>query len=321
MNEVKVQYSEIINVERSRELLDIWTQLDDFTYLNTPLCQVIDGKIYVGVCGSGRYPGSSGDDYGPHLYRFDPDTYTWESMADYPDNMAQIQSAVVNDFLYAGLGKHYASYGYTDIWYSYNPVTNSWTSRARPSYDLISNVPAATVACENAIYILAGRSGSYWTAKWISYSSGANTWGEIGTFPGGARTGAVAAAIGTNIYLGLGTGVTIGGVVTESYKDWWAYNTVLNEWTQLTDFGGAARQNTSIFVYANNIYVGCGYTYPASGRKDWWKYDVLSDTWSYQTNYPGGGYVSVAAATVGSKVFMGLGGIGTQGQKDWWEYK
>jgi N-acetylneuraminic acid mutarotase len=321
MNEVKVQYSEIINVERSRELLDIWTQLDDFTYLNTPLCQVIDNMIYVGVCGSSIYPGSQTDDYGRHLRRFNPNSYSWETMADYPDSMAYIQSAVVNGGLYAGLGSHYASYGYTDIWCSYSPVTNSWTSRARPSYDLISNVPAVTVACENAIYILAGRSGLYWTAKWIGYSPGADAWGEIGAFPGGARTGAVAAAIGTNIYLGLGAGVTSGGVLIESYNDWWVYNTVLNEWTQLADFGGAARQDASIFVYENNIYVGCGYTFSGPGRKDWWKYNVLSNTWSLETSYPGAGYVDVAAAAVGSKIFMGLGGIGTQGQKDWWEYK
>ena len=291
-----------------------WTQLSDFTYLKDPLCHAINNKLYVGTGGPGR-TAEQGPHFSPNLYEYDPLTDSWSSKAAYPDSMRRIQSAVVDGILFAGLGDHYLSYTYTSIWCAYNPATDAWTTKSGPSYEINSDHGCTIASCGASIYLLAWESNNLNEAKWSAYSVGGNSWSAIGTFPGGARFDGVAVAIGDIIYIGLGSSGSV------DFTDWWSFNTDSSAWTQLATFPGTGRCRASIFVFNNKIFVGCGLGYAQGGSfKDWWKYDPSTNTWVIETTYPGEAYSWVASAVVKDTAFIGLGGIGTSGQKDWWRY-
>jgi N-acetylneuraminic acid mutarotase len=65
-------------------------------------------------------------------------------------------------------------------------------------------------------------------------------------------------------------------------------------WTQLANYGGAARANDVGFSIGHYGFVGCGNN--SSGYlHDFWKYDVYTNTWSSIPNYPGQGQLVCAS--------------------------
>ena len=86
-------------------------------------------------------------------------------------------------------------------------------------------------------------------------------------FGGTGRDGAVAAALGSKIYVGTG----MDGV---KKKDWWEYDPATDLWTQKTDFGGAARFGVVAASIGSKTYVGTGNT--GARMKDW-----FLQVWNY----------------------------------------
>lgn len=61
------------------------------------------------------------------------------------------------------------------------------------------------------------------------------------------------------------------------------------QWTQLTDFGGAGRHRATGLVIGNKAYVGCGHingTGIETLYDDWWEYDAASNAWTQKANLP-----------------------------------
>ena len=139
------------------------------------------------------------------------------------------------------------------------------------------------------------------------------TWVQNADFGGLGVDAAVAAAVGTKIYVGTGN---------ESgtrRSDWWAYDTVYNIWTQKKNFDGSARQLAVAAAVGNSVYIGTG---NASGGdiKDWWAYDTTADTWTQKTDFGGAARSYACTAAVGTKIYVGLGIGGATEYKDWWAY-
>ena len=80
-------------------------------------------------------------------------------------------------------------------------------------------------------------------------------------FGGSARNAAVAAALGSKIYVGT-------GLDGANKKDWWEYDPSTDLWTQKTDFGGTARFVAVAASLGSKIYVGTGND--GANKKDWW---------------------------------------------------
>lgn len=91
-------------------------------------------------------------------------------------------------------------------------------------------------------------------------------------------------SIGDFGYIGLGLGYEF----ENAYRDFYKYDPKDNSWTQIDDFGGGSRYETSNFVIDNFAYVGGGWK-SASGfelTKDFWKYNPLTDQWTRIADMP-----------------------------------
>jgi len=133
-------------------------------------------------------------------------------------------------------------------------------------------------------------------------------------FGGAGREFAVAAALGSKIYVGTGTDL-------DNKKDWWEYDPATDLWTQKTDFGGTGRCGAVAVALGSKIYVGTGMD--PDNKKDWWEYDPATDLWTQKTDFGGAARFGVVAASIGSKTYVGTGYTGVR-MKDWflqvWNY-
>nr|NQU90040.1 T9SS type A sorting domain-containing protein [Bacteroidota bacterium] len=139
-------------------------------------------------------------------------------------------------------------------------------------------------------------------------------WSQQANFQGTARRGAVCFAIGTDVYIGTGSG-------DELYKDFWAYDTETNTWIQKADFAGAARWDAVGFAIGTKGYIGTGYT-GSTFKKDFWEYDPESDTWTQIANFGGPVRRSAVGFSIGPMGYVGTG-YGTPSgtyYHDFWEY-
>lgn len=115
------------------------------------------------------------------------------------------------------------------------------------------------------------------------------------------RHGAVAAAVGTKFYVGLGnSGSTM-------LNDLWEYDPTTNNWNQLQNFPGTPRKYSVSFVIGNDIYVGTGIDNTFTMKKDFFKYSVLSNTWTAIPNYPGNSTKEGYSFALNNKGYVGGG--------------
>lgn len=113
----------------------------------------------------------------------------------------------------------------------------------------------------------------------------------------------------------------------------WAYDPIIDTWTQKADFPGAVRSRGVGFTLARKGYFGLGLAPDGQGLRDLWQYDPVADRWQYVTNYPGQGnqFLAVFSAPDGAKperAYLGwgyeaqpitTGVIRIVGCTDWWE--
>jgi len=142
-------------------------------------------------------------------------------------------------------------------------------------------------------------------------ASPTETWVQKADFGGIGVEAAVAAAVGTKIYLGTGNE---GGIMR---SDWWAYDTISGLWSQKKDFSGSDRQLAVAAAVGTKIYVGTGND--GADKKDWYKYETTTDTWTAKTDFAGAARAYAVASSVGAKVYAGTG-IGIASYKDWYAY-
>jgi len=133
------------------------------------------------------------------------------------------------------------------------------------------------------------------------------TWVQKADFGGIGLSGAIAAAVGAKIYIGIGGG----------NSDWWAYDTISGLWTQKNTFPGSKRTIAIAAAVGAKIYTGTGYD--GANTQDWYAYDTATDTWTTKLSFPGAIRSGAVAAAVGAKIYAGLG-LGAATYKDWYAY-
>ncbi|MEM7549906.1 MAG: galactose oxidase [Bacteroidota bacterium] len=114
-----------------------------------------------------------------------------------------------------------------------------------------------------------------------NWSSQAVTFPEVDTstvFPGIARTGAVAFAIGEIGYVGTGFDGD------DELRDFYAYDSRNNTWSQIEDFPGTPRTNAVAFVLDGLGYVGTGFD--GSEVQDFFIYDPATNSWNAIVGLP-----------------------------------
>lgn len=149
--------------------------------------------------------------------------------------------------------------------------------------------------------------GKSWSSEWAPKV-------PLATFPGAARSNAVAFSINGKGYVGLGRN-------SDGYlSDFYEYDPALNTWTQIADFPGVARTGAVAFAVEGNGYVGAGFD-GTNVLKDMYAYDPTSGTWTAKAGVGGTKRYNAFSFVIGSKAYVG-GGIGTDQltQTTFWEY-
>ena len=231
----------------------------------------VQGKGY--VCA-----GLNGSSYYNDHYQFDPDSNSWAQMASFPGNAREFGVSFASDSSgFVGLG--WDGGGTFSDFYRYNPISDTWDSLT--AYPGKGKRGAVGTSLNGKGYVggggggSSGRNGLVENDFW-EYDMLADSWTQKASFPFSARTGAIAFAIDSMVYVGLGHNHS------SSFKDLWAYNPTTNSWTQKTDLPGLPRMNAMVFVLNGKAIVGGGHRIgmgTAGSLGDYYEYDPASDSW------------------------------------------
>lgn len=257
--------------------------------LSTPRDQftggVINGKIYVF--------GGNGDPNGVNLKStemFDPATQSWTYQATNENNngfgVEELTGAVVNGKLYVfgAYGEGYPPYGVFNFVEEYDPITNTWTSKA----SMPTTRSGETAAVYNGeIYVFGGSLGGPdprpHTDVVEAYNPVTNTWRFVTNMPKVVANPAIA-VVGDKAYL-------IGGYFLDEdrmLEDVIVYDFQTGTWIT-TDF--TPLPTPRAFPYSHAVPVVDGKIYLVGGvmgtlASSWTPldvveiYDTITDTWS-----------------------------------------
>jgi len=133
---------------------------------------------------------------------------------------------------------------------------------------------------------------------------------------GPARSEAVGFTIGNFGYLGTGW-----DGLNKRMSDFWKYDVVNNNWTQVTSLPDSAARSSASGTAADGMgYVGTGYD-GFNYLKDFWQYDPNANTWTRKADFPGGArYEAVAFGIDNFGAYIGTGFDGSNALKDFYKY-
>jgi N-acetylneuraminic acid mutarotase len=230
----------------------------------------------------------------------------WERLNDLPDpSRAYAVAFTIGNKAYVGTGIE-PPVPLNDF-YEYDPSADQWTAKSE-----IPLVRYQSVAFEvnGKGYVGLGRGDNIDAfSDMNSFDPITNEWAPIAAFPGGIRQSATAFSIGDKGYVGLGLKY-VEGVFTY-YKDLWQYDPSTEEWAQVADFPGDARDRAIGLSLDGKGYVGLGFPF-----HDWWQFDPVANSWTQLAPYPEENSVlDVSGFVLNGKIYI-VGGYSSQ----CWEY-
>jgi len=252
---------------------DTWTQKADFQSQSRTgaVGFAINGKGYFGL---GYYYSGGVFYYLNDFWEYDPQANQWTQKGAFPGGER-----------YGALGLATATKGYvvagsdgtqdeTSVW-EYSPETDTWLQK----HDYPGNafVRLSGFVINSELY--AGCGGVDTLNEFWNYNPQSDTWTERTPIPV-ARTAAVGFSIGNTGYIGTGDAGFISKSTSDfSYNDFWAYDPVLDSWTQFSgQNGGPGRSNAVGFSIGGYGFVGTGTDYYSTWGtvnyyKDFWMLD------------------------------------------------
>jgi hypothetical protein len=225
-------------------------------------------------------------------------------------------ATAIGDYGYCGLGSSVSSY-FND-WWKYDRIHNNWEKVAEFEGEARDMAIAFTIG--NKAYVGLGHIDGIdnnTPADIWEYSSDTDTWKQLGDFPGGGRTDAVAFSCNGKGYVGSGLRYS-----ADSYKGFWEYEPETDSWSQLSDYPGKGDMKMAGFVIGSSIYMGCGYSWGTGAVNDFWKYDTTTKSWSKIADFAGGARVDAVGFAINGYGYFGTGSLSSyaEGEKDFWKY-
>lgn len=99
------------------------------------------------------------------------------------------------------------------------------------------------------------------------------------------------------------------------------YDPILDQWTTMDNFPGTSRGFSYGVSDGEFGYMGFGYnTQVGTYLDDLWKFDPLSETWTELASCPCQARTHPAFIHLDGKIFVGVGGDGSNNRDDWWQY-
>lgn len=174
---------------------------------------------------------------------------------------------------------------------SYDPVTNTWTTRATTPAS--TNDGAAMTVVGSNIYAFRGaNTTAFWQYNGTSWNAG------IAQAPNTIEAGGALTAVGNTVYAFRGN----------NSKDFWSYDTVGDSWnTGLTNAPDYVSGGGTLVTIGTDIYA-----FQGNNARNFWKYDTVGGTWDDTLalfpqkilGVEGGG----ALTTDGTDIYATLGG-------------
>jgi len=240
-------------------------------------------------------------------YKYSVTNKTFEEITSYPGgDRAMGSSAIKDNYIYAGLG--WSTPTYYDDFYRFNISGDVWETL--DSFPGSERMRAISVVVGNDIYMGLGFSesseGDIYLNDIYKFDTISLTWsGGLTPCPIGLN-GAVAAVIGTKIYVGTGTESAGGSSYCIATKRWYEYETTTDTWTAKIDFPDYARAEASVGICDGKVYVGNGFN-NSTYYDDWWAYDPILNSWTQVTSFTGNKRRSSASVNVGDDIFILFG--------------
>ncbi len=237
----------------------------------------------------------------------------WTQKANFPDGTRDAPfSFSIGNKGYTGCGSN----THAHFW-EYDPAINIWTQKA--DFLGIPRQWAIGFSILNKGYAGLGYSGSVpFLEDFWEYDPAINTWSQKANFGGGKRAAAMTFSLGNKGYV-------FGGGAYDSLfhtlNDFWEYDPILDNWTQLTNLPAISRESGAAFGLAGKGYVGIGID--TSGFvSDFWEYDLVSASWTQKANFPGGVRTDPAYFTIGNYGYVGIGELPVSPfvANDFWQY-
>ncbi len=140
--------------------------------------------------------GEGADGIDPSTLRFNPTSNSWETLADKPTPVSEIQAALLGEKIYVPGGK-LSDGSLTEQMEVYDPREDSWERRA----DLPAAVSGyALAALEGRLYLFGGRGESGYLDEVYEYDPGEDRWSPRASMDH-PRAFAGAAVVGGKIYI------------------------------------------------------------------------------------------------------------------------
>jgi len=259
---------------------------------------VLDEMIYI----AGGIDGNNEDSN--RAYRFDPESDTWERIADLPSARHHMPLVVANDSLYAIGGLITVSDGFSaanNLWL-YDVENDEWLSRA--------SLPQSRGACavgvvDDKIIVVGGFGQAQMLLRpTVIYDPETDAWTTGADIPT-RRDHLVAAAVDGIVYAIGGRFISL-SPVTDTVE---AYNPETDEWTTVSSMQ-TGRAGLGGTVYDGKIYTYGGETHAVTNNNHE-VYDPAADTWETLSPMPEPRH-GMGVAEVNGKIYV-IGGGPTVG--------
>ena len=198
---------------------------------------------------------------------------------------------------------------YTDDFWEFDPVTNTWTQMATFGGTARWGSVAFSIGAKG--YITGGFDGNILQQDLWEWDQASNTWSQKASLPATGREFFAGFSIGSKGYVGT-------GYSQNRLRDFWEWDQATNTWTQKANFGGTARQDVVGFSVGNKGYIATGYD--GSLLNDLWEWDPISDTWTQKANVGGGRRNVASAFSFCNYGFIGTGVVSGVRVTDFWQW-
>jgi N-acetylneuraminic acid mutarotase len=276
-----------------------WTPIADFSNgpRYAPFSFMVGNDFYTGTGLSSLSPQVAADD----LYKYDSINDSWVAEAVIPASLEIYGTSpfVINGKAYICDGQ--VGSGYNIGLWQYDPTGNSWAAMAP-----FPGIPGYTATSFSiGPYGFMGLSYSPYMNSFWRYNSLTNVWDTIPPFPGYERQSASSFVINGVAYVGLGNDQDVTGI---SFTDFYKYDTLSGNWSQVATFPGSSRRDCSSFVLNGKGYIIGGIDSTSTYiNNEVWEYDPLADTWSQMDTFPQSIRVGSYASNGSNYAITGMG--------------
>ncbi len=270
-----------------------------------PITFSIDGFGYL-------VTGSAANNFLDDMYRYDPQSNTWEQMNDFSGPARAFgYGAAYDGKAYVGFGLDGSYEPLNDLW-EYDPTTDSWTQLASmPTY---GRYHPAMITLNGKIYVGTGENtteptlSEYDLDDWWEYDIATDTWTQKADFIGPAVHHPFFFTDGQYAYVCFGHSVLQSTVYNTVYR----YDPENDSWTQMNNMPASGRVAGTQFNFGSRGYVlsGENSSHVPFSTGEFWQYNPVNDSWTELNPHFGGSRWAPGSFVIDNKAYLVAGSTG-----------